>query len=273
MGATGKWEPICTTDGDYIDDGTMCRNRSPVPGPYCIEGTSDPVPESLKKALDDFEAEAAQFAARFIPDHAVRLRYMAEIDAMSKSVLDDVARGKISVDEGATLANGLRNKIMDTARADSSDVGAAWAKMLKDKGLTLVDLQKKYANELFQREFEALSETERNEVFRAIIKASGRANEDVVVASARLSKLSKGLLVLTAAIAVYQVATSDRPGREAAKQGTVIGAGYAGGVIVGAVATSLVCGPAAPVCVGIFVFAGGALAAYGAEVEFDQAWK
>ena len=269
MGST-RPGPMCMTNGDYIDEGTTCSNMSPLPGPVCSEW-SDPVRSGpLHLSLSAFEAEAVNFAARFIPDHALRVQYIARIKQMAAAILDDVRRGTITTEEGQSLANQLRNEILATTRGASSDIGRAWAEALKAQGRTLLELQERYAAQLFKRGFDTLSEAERNEVFLAIIEASGRARPSVLIASARLARLSRGLLFVTAAIAVYQVATSDRPGREAVKQGTVVGAGLAGGALAGAAATGLICGPGAPVCVGIIVFIGGGLAALGVDVGFDH---
>src|SRR5262245_17531020 len=103
--------PMCTTRGNYIDEGTMCRNLSPLPGPVCIEGRPDPAPEYLRRALDEFESEATNFAIRFIPDHAERLQYQAKIREMSNEILDKVHRGEITAEEGQRFANQLRNEI------------------------------------------------------------------------------------------------------------------------------------------------------------------
>ncbi len=46
-----------------------------------------------------------------------------------------------------------------------------------------------------------------------------------------------------------------------------MGGGIAGGIAGGA-AAGLVCGPGAPVCVGIGAFVGGALAAFGVSLFF-----
>jgi polyhydroxyalkanoate synthesis regulator phasin len=263
---------MCTTRGDYIDEDTMSLNFSPTPGPVCLETRRDPIPEYLRRAIDAFEAEATSFAARFIPDHAERLRYMAKIREMSDGMLERVGRGEITAEEGQRLAQQLRNEIMETTRGATSDIGRSWAEALKRQGRTLAELQEKYGQILFKREFAKLSEAEQGEVFLEVIKASGRAEPAVVVTSLRLAQLSRGLLFITAAVAVYQVATSDRPGREAVKQGTVIGTGVAGAALGGAVA-GLACGPGAPVCVALFVFVAGGAAAFGVDVGFDRLWK
>jgi hypothetical protein len=270
----GRWNQgaMCTTNGDYIDDETMCLNLSSPPGPVCLYSTPEPIPDPLRRALDEFESDAINFASRFIPDYDVRLGYQAQIKQMSDRIVEEVQQKVITAEEGQRLAHQLRNEILTTSRGASSDVGRAWAESLKRAGRDLADLQEKYAKKLFNRDFAALREGEQGEVFLEVIKASGRAEPSVVVNSLRLARLSRGLLFVTAAFAVYQVATSDRPGREAVKQGTVIGAGIGGAALGGAVA-GLACGPGAPVCVGLFVFVAGGAAAFGVDVGFDRLWK
>jgi hypothetical protein len=260
---------MCTTWGDYIDGETNSLTLNLPPGPYCLESRADPVPEDLQRAIDDFESETINFATRFIADHAERLRYQAQIGKMSQEILDKVQRGEITADDGQRFAQRLRDEIRSTSRGATSDVGRAWAQLLEREGPDLIALQKKYAQRLFKREFDTLSETEQGDVFLEIVKASGRAEPSVVVRSLALARLSRGLLFVTAAIAVYQVATSDRPGREGVKQESVMGAGVAGAALGGTVG-GLACGPGAPVCVGLFVFVAGGAAAFGVDVEFDR---
>jgi hypothetical protein len=217
-----------------------------------------------------FETEAIGFAMRFIPDHAVRVQYIAKTGQLAGAILDDVRAGVITAEEGQRLAHQLRNEVLATARGASSDVGRAWVQSLKAQGKTLLELQERYAARLFNRGFETLAEAERNQVYLAIIEASGRARPSVLATSARLARLSRGLLFVTAALAVFDVATAEDPGREAIKQGVVVGAGVGGGALAGAAATGLLCGPGAPVCVGLIVFVGGGLAAFGAESVFDS---
>ena len=262
--------PTCTTHGDYVDDGTRSTSLSPPPGPVCAERPTSAIPDSLQQAIALFQAEAVNFATRFIPDHAVRQQYIARTRQMADAILDDVRRGVVTAEAGQRLAHQLRNEILTTARGASSDVGRAWAQALKAQGRTLAELQERYALQLFKRGFATLTEAERNQVFLAIIDASGRARPSVLVASARLARLSRGLLFVTAALAVFEVTTADDPGREAIKQGAVIGSGLAGGALAGAAATGFLCGPGAPVCVGLIIFVGGGLAALGAESAVDK---
>jgi hypothetical protein len=133
-------------------------------------------------------------------------------------------------------------------------------------------LQAKYAARLFGKEFGELAAAEQDAVFLEIVRAAGRPNPRFTAAASGLGKVGKGLLIVSLAFAVYNVASSDRPGREAVKQGAGIGAGFLGSVAGGA-AAGLACGPGAPVCVGVGALVGGVLFAVGADFTFDWLWN
>jgi len=82
-----------------------------------------------------------------------------------------------------------------------------------------------------------------------------------------LSRAGRGLIVLSVAVSVYNVATSEQPGQTAVREAAVTGAGIGGGIAGGALA-GLACGPGAPVCVTVGAFVGGALAAFGVDMMF-----
>lgn len=73
--------------------------------------------------------------------------------------------------------------------------------------------------------------------------------------------------MLSLGVSVYNIAVADDPGAQAVEEGAVLGGGVLGGMAGGA-AAGLVCGPGAPVCVGIGAFVGGALGAFGLSLFF-----
>lgn len=81
------------------------------------------------------------------------------------------------------------------------------------------------------------------------------------------SKLGRGLLVATIGVAIYNIAIAEDMVTATAREGVIIGGGFAEGAAGGAVA-GLTCGPGALVCVTIGVFVGGALGALGADFTF-----
>ena len=75
----------------------------------------------------------------------------------------------------------------------------------------------------------------------------------------------RGLLVLSLAVSIYQIATAEDRLVAARREVAVTGAGIGGGIAGGALA-GLACGPGAPVCVTAGAFVGGVLAACGVSL-------
>ena len=264
--------PMCIDHrASPIDDGTSAQACMPPPGPVMCESPDTSLAD-LERALGVLEAEGAQFAMRFIKDSKVRLNYLAEIRNYSAKILTEVNTGRISAHNGHLLAHEARNTIMDAMRLKSSDIGRAYAESLKAQGWTLEQLYAKYAQELFNEPFDALTDSQRNRVKLKIIKSAGRDRFAATRAAGRLGQLGKGLWVLTIGIAVYNVSTAEDKVEAVAREGTTIGGGIAGGAIAGA-ATGLVCGPGAVVCSSVLVVVGGALGALSMSYVFDWVWE
>lgn len=242
---------------------------------HALNGSSGPassVNPILDEAIRAMEAEFVSFAARFIQDSRVRANYVSQARALSAEILEKVAKNQISAAEGAAEANAMRNGLLDAGRLNSSDIGRALAESEKAAGLTLSQLVERYSQRLYQRSFAQLSAAEQDLVFVEVVKAAGRPNPRFTGLARNLGKAGKGLLVVSLALAVYTIVTSERPGRELAKQGVVLGVGFGGSVAAGA-AAGLVCGPGAPVCVAVGAFAGGLVFALGADLAFDWLWE
>jgi hypothetical protein len=263
----GQRVPAYSND-QPIDPGTAARTTSPRPGPVGsdVSGMAD-----LETALGLLKSEAINFGYRFIQDGAVRLDYIAKTQAISKTIRAEVAAGRLTFGEAAQEANKLRNAILDASRLKSSDLGRAIAEAAKGTGLTLPELEAYYAQKLLKKGFESLTQPEKNRVWLEIVEAAGRQRPSFNVKAVRLARVGRGFIVFSVAIAVYNVAAAEEKGRQASKEVTTAGAGVLGGVAGGALA-GLACGPGAPVCVAIGIFAGGALAALGADSLFDWIW-
>jgi hypothetical protein len=274
----GRPGPQCLSTGGYYDGEDQipacfapgCGPRPAHDGPCGPLITSPTTP--VETALYELEAEATTFSIRFIPDYAVRRLYADSIKGMSDEIMRRVRTGEMTAQEGQMVAHQARNEILAITRKASSDVALAWSKGMKEEGYTLEFLQEKYAQQGFGKVFSQLGEADRNTVYLKIVDSAGRPNADVMVCSSRLSMSMKGLIFVTAALAVYFVVTSNDPLREAAKQGTVIEAGVLGGGVAGMYVAPLVCAATAPVCVAALVFVGGAAVAYGAERYFEWAF-
>jgi hypothetical protein len=226
----------------------------------------------LDNALLMLESEAVNFSVRFIGDASVRANYVAQATQFAEETVALVNSGALTPRQGAERAHAMRNSLLDAGRLKSSDIGRAAAELEKATGLTLEQLTTKYAKQLFTKEFAQLTAAEQDQVLLAVVRASGRPNAQFTAAARNLGKVGRGLVLVSIAMAAYSIASSDRPGREAVKQGTTAGLGFLGSLAGGA-AAGLVCGPGAPVCVGIGAVIGGAAFAFGADMSFDWLWE
>lgn len=268
MGGHRTPGPVCETNLPPSDSGTLCLYNSPTPGPI---GSKFSNTTDLETTLGFLRTEASNFASRFIQDGKVRLEYLRSTEEVSRTLLQEVQAGHLTAFEGAQEANKLRNAIMDAARIRSSDIGRAQAQALKATGKTLQELEHYYANKLFKKAFDTLTQAEKNQIWMEIVEASGRPRPAMNIKAARLAKAGRALIFVSVAFAVYNVATAEDKGRQVVKEGTTAGAGILGGMAGGA-AAGLACGPGAPVCVAVGVFVGGGLAAFGADLTFDWLW-
>ena len=99
----------------------------------------------LERAIAELQATAYNFATMAISDSRVRLQYERDLKAMATELREAVRSGKMTAREGATVANNLRNGIMDVMRKRTSPVGLGFAKDLKQQGKTLSSLMEHYA--------------------------------------------------------------------------------------------------------------------------------
>ncbi len=75
----------------------------------------------------------------------------------------------------------------------------------------------------------------------------------------------------TLAFAVYNVATAEDKPRQAAKEGTTVAGGFAGGAVATVGVVAMASNPAGWV-VGVMMFVGAAVGATGASSTFDYFW-
>lgn len=224
--------------------------------------------EELNRSLDDLKATTFNFAIRFINDEPARIKYNKFTQQMCKEILNEVESGKISPLQGAEKAQTARNIIMDQIRKITSDIGKADAEKMKLKGKNLDYLENKYALEKFNKPFNSLSETEKNQVWRKIVIKAGAPNNAINLKVRKFGRVGRLLIVFTLTVAVYNIYTADDKANAAEREGVTLGGGFLGGAAGGAVA-GLACGPGAPVCSTIGVFIGGVLGAIGSDYLFN----
>lgn len=110
--------------------------------------------------------------------------------------------------------------------------------------------------------FKNLTSGKKDRVYASIVKSAGKSNEKISAALSRLSYVGRSLIVISLGISAYNIAVSTNKLSTTRTELLPTGAGIGGGIAGGALA-GLVCGPAAPVCVTMGAFVGGALAAFG----------
>ncbi|MBZ2209140.1 hypothetical protein [Massilia soli] len=219
---------------------------------------------TFNKAIDSMEAQAANIGAHLTVDSSARLAYTREIKRMAEKLRSEAKSGRISWAQAAQQAQETRNLVMEVIRARSSPVGRAMAQQLKTNGKTLNEIIALQATRAHGQsvKFSTLSLPQKNAIYASVVASAARSNVSVTKAMSRLSFAGKGVLGLSLALSVYDIATSHDKVAAAKKEILTTGAGVAGGITGGALA-GLACGPGAPICVAVGAFAGGALAAFG----------
>ncbi|HBI6862496.1 TPA: hypothetical protein K8E22_002133 [Enterobacter cloacae] len=226
--------------------------------------------DKFDSAINALQGDVSAVAARLTIDPRLRLEYSRRIKEMSADLRAKATAGVISWEKAAQEAQQIRNLIMEMVRARSTPLGRAMAEQLKSEGKTLNELVAKKAKSLFgsQANFNSLSEVQKNQIYAGIVESAGKSNPQVNMKMMQLSRLGKGLVVLSIAISVYEIYTADDKVSESGRQIAINSAGIAGAAAGGAMA-GLMCGPGAPVCVLIGGFVGGALAAW----EMGRLWN
>lgn len=215
-------------------------------------------------AMRALEAEIANVGMHVTIDSTARLAYMREIAKMSSELQSQVASGRITWLQAAKQAQEMRNVIMHIIRGRSTPVGRAYAEWIKLHGKTLNGLIAEKTIKLFGKDanFERLNKADKNQVYQAVVESSGGSRENVSRNMRMVGPAGRSLIIISLAVSVYTVATADNKIKAAGREVAITGAGIGGGIAGGAIA-GLACGPAAPVCVTVGAFVGGALAAFG----------
>lgn len=226
--------------------------------------------DKFESAINALQGDVSAAATRLSVDPRLRLEYSKRIKEMSADLRAKANAGVISWEKAAQEAQTTRNLIMDMVRSRSTSHGRAMAERIKSEGKTLNELVAKKAKALFgpQANFNSLSETQKNQIYASIVESAGKSNPQVNMKMMQLSRIGRGLIVLSIAISVYEIYTADDKVSESGRQIAINGAGIAGAAAGGAMA-GLMCGPGAPVCVLIGGFVGGALAAW----EMGRLWN
>lgn len=233
------------------------------------EATSDA--RWLQSALAELQATASNFAHSSIKDARVRVQYVQDTAAASNEIMQAIQSGKLTARQGAETATAMRNHIMELSRLRSSPIGRAYANQLKRRGKTFAELAEKYAQSVYRATFASLDEAKQSKVFAEMVSASGRPNDEVIKQAKKVGRVGHRLVLVSIAVAVYEIYQAEDKPREVVRQTVLAGAGVAGGWMAGsaAVATGM-CAATAPLCVGVAALAGGILLAAGADLGFGS---
>jgi hypothetical protein len=218
------------------------------------------------RVMRSLESQITNIGAHLTIDSKARFAYMKEIKQMSDRLRADAVARRISWGDAARQAQETRNLIMGLIRARSTPVGRAFAENMKLKGYSLNQLIAVKTLELHggQAIFSRLSSANQNTIYASIVASAGRSNAHVSRAIRSVAYAGRGALFLAVALSTYKIATSSNRAAAFQKELAINGASVAGGIAGGALA-GLACGPAAPVCVTVGAFVGGAIAALGTD--------
>src|SRR5262249_28776816 len=100
--------------------------------------------------------------------------YVRQAQAAAREIEAEVLSGAKTAEQGAQEANEMRNALLEAGRLQSSDIGRAAAEAEKAAGLTIEQLQTRYAARLFGKQFAQLAAAEQDTVFLEIARAAGR---------------------------------------------------------------------------------------------------
>lgn len=117
---------------------------------------------------------------------------------------------------------------------------------------------------------------QQQKVHYTILEAAGRDDAKFTKGTKKMLIMGKLGVLVTAALATYQILEADNKPKEAARQGIIVGGGAAGGVFAGAGVIAL-CGPGAPLCAIAVVLVGsvvggvaGGLVAESLDEELEE---
>ena len=232
----------------------------------------------LRAALTQMEQTANNVALRIASAASVRQRYLREIKEMSDSIWQAYKAGELSAAAGAQIANGMRNEILNMSRAYDMDWGRAYAQKLKKTGLSLdqvvhyiMNNKEGFKERFAGKAFSSLSDADKGLIYEEVIRSAGRDRGRVTAAIPRLRWASRGLWIATAAIAVYNVGTSNTPWWQTGREGANIGGGLLGSMAGGAAMGAAGGVWAGPIGVGVGVIVGGILGAVLADRAYVEA--
>lgn len=239
MAPARKPGPICSPwpfAWPQIDDGTLCRQRSPLPGSVGLDHhPSGIVSAMLRASLANVVKSAVQISlpvgAPMGWDGYVRLLYEHADKALQQQANELLSRGNITTDEARFLVESQRNGLVLEFRKPLSPFGKLYSEILKPSN-SLPTLEQLVAQK---------------GSIEAVLQSVGKSRV-IVNRMALTSRVAgTGLIILSitfSAIAIWEAPPDERGRVTATEVGGTAGAigggslGMWGGCLVGALATS-----------------------------------
>lgn len=239
-----------------------------VTGSYVVKSEHTLSQSPLEMAIAGMEGAATRFSIDAIKDERVRASYQRNIKRMAQQVLADVRAGNITVEDGTKFSNEMRNKIMFEHRKFTSAQGVAVAEKKKKGGKTYADILDEKSRTGFNKIYNQLSKTQQKEILYKALEGSGRDNAKFTAGTKIMTVMGKVGIIMTAALATYEILNADNKVKESARQATILGAGAVGGFLAG-LGVSAICGPAAPACAVAVVLIGSMAGGIAGSVVAD----
>eukprot|EP00755_Sulcionema_specki_P005712 Sspe_Gene.4987::Locus_1635_Transcript_1_4_Confidence_0.333_Length_1285::g.4987::m.4987 len=184
---------------------------------------------------------------KYIADVA---RNASQLRAQATNVMNTLEGGaRVQAMESiAQQASNFRNAALTTTRENITGVARGISKLLKEEGLSMVQLLNKYTDKLRPGvAFAALNDADKAAVYSSIIEASGRTNTTMNNLSKLFGAGSVLLIVVGLIFSAIAIAQSKNPGVEAAQIVTE----FVVGVVVSEVASAALVGPITTAMVGL----------------------
>ena len=223
MGGGRPQGPMCQVEYPIVvDDGTMCRAASPLPGPIGLSqgigASNQPVRLATAQQPErEVESVAISLGAETTWDSVVRQVYNKGAAAIRAQAEQLVRTGQMTTEQARVWANGQRNALLQACRDKSSPLGRAIAEAIKPKPKTVADLEKL------------------GKSAAGIIESAGKTNPYVNRVAVGFRYGGPTLLVIGLAFSAYHISTAPEHERWhviAQEAGTWAGAlagGWAGG--------------------------------------------
>ncbi|MDY7579538.1 hypothetical protein RGU70_14575 [Herbaspirillum sp. RTI4] len=226
----------------------------------------------LADAIKYMEGTAAAFAESFIKDPKARVEYNQRTKAASDEIVKLVKERKITPFEGALSAHRIRKDLKNIIRKKSTYLGEHVAINIKKDGPSFYELESKYAEKLFHKSFDQLSQSEREAVWVRIVEGSGTPQAKANLEAKIWGIAGRTLMVMAVFSAAYNIYEAKDKTRQASKEAVTFGSGIVGGAAGGALSAFLLTSNPIGWVTGLAMLLAGAVSVAASSEAFDMYW-